>query len=146
MRCVRSPPRLRRRAAPAPDRTVNRLFEGGRMTARQFHERVSELDITGRSFLTIHDFSPAEVVALLDLATELKAAQKRREPHAVLAGRAVAMIFRKTSTRTRVSFEIGIEQLGAQPMFLGANDIHLRVGETIKDTANVMSPVSYTHL
>ena len=109
------------------------------MTARQFQARISELDLTGRSFLTIHDFSPAEVVALLDLATELKAAQKRREPHAVLAGRAVAMIFMKTSTRTRVSFEIGIEQLGAQPMFLGANDIQLRVGETIKDTANVMS-------
>ena len=100
---------------------------------------LSEIDITGRSFLTIHDFSPAEVLALLDLATELKAAQKRRKPHAVLAGRAVAMIFMKTSTRTRVSFEIGIKQLGAQPMFLSANDIQLRVGETIKDTANVMS-------
>src|SRR5659263_352874 len=109
------------------------------MTAQQFQERISELDITGRSFLTIHDFSPAEVVALLDLATELKDAQKRRKPHAVLAGRAVAMIFMKTSTRTRVSFEIGIKQLGAQPMFLSANDIQLRVGETIKDTANVMS-------
>ena len=49
------------------------------------------------------------------------------------------MIFMKTSTRTRMSFEVGIEQLGAQPMFLNANDIQLRVGETIKDTANVMS-------
>ena len=57
----------------------------------------------------------------------------------MLAGRAVAMIFMKTSTRTRMSFEVGIEQLGAQPMFLNANDIQLRVGETIKDTANVMS-------
>jgi ornithine carbamoyltransferase len=79
------------------------------------------------------------VTALLDLATELKTAQKRREPHAVLAGRSVALIFMKTSTRTRVSFEVGVEQLGAQPMFLSANDIQLRVGETIKDTANVMS-------
>ena len=101
--------------------------------------RLSELDLTGRSFLTIHDFTPAEVTALLDLASVLKAAQKAREPHAVLAGRAVAMIFMKTSTRTRMSFEVGIEQLGAQPMFLNANDIQLRVGETIKDTANVMS-------
>ena len=57
----------------------------------------------------------------------------------MLAGRAVAMIFMKTSTRTRMSFEVGIEQLGAQPIFLNANDIQLRVGETIKDTANVMS-------
>jgi len=109
------------------------------MTNDLLQSSISELDLTGRSFLTIHDFTPAEVAALLDLATELKRAQKLREPHAVLAGRAVAMIFMKTSTRTRVSFEIGIEQLGAQPMFLSANDIQLRVGETIKDTANVMS-------
>ncbi len=100
---------------------------------------LSELDLTGRSFLTIHDFSPAEVVSLLDLADALKSAQKRGAPHPVLEGRAVAMIFMKTSTRTRMSFEVGIEQLGAQPMFLNANDIQLRVGETIKDTANVMS-------
>jgi ornithine carbamoyltransferase len=109
------------------------------MTNHSLQTRLTELDLTGRSFLTIHDFTPTEVAALLDLATELKAAQKLREPHAVLAGRAVAMIFMKTSTRTRVSFEIGIEQLGAQPMFLSANDIQLRVGETIKDTANVLS-------
>ena len=101
--------------------------------------RLSELDLTGRSFLTIHDFTPAEVTALFDLASALKAAQKAHEPHAVLAGRSVAMIFMKTSTRTRMSFEVGIEQLGAQPIFLNADDIQLRVGETIKDTANVMS-------
>ncbi len=100
---------------------------------------LSELDLTGRSFLTIHDFTPAEVITLLDLAAALKDAQKRRSSHPFLAGRAVAMIFMKTSTRTRVSFEIGIEQLGAQPMFLSASDIQLRVGETIKDTANVLS-------
>lgn len=100
---------------------------------------LSELDLTGRSFLTIHDFSPAEITALLDLGDAMKRAQKRRAPHPVLEGRAVAMIFMKTSTRTRMSFEVGIEQLGAQPLFLNANDIQLRVGETIKDTANVMS-------
>ena len=109
------------------------------MSAQQYQKRISELDLTGRSFLTIHDFTPAEITALLDLGADIKAAQKRREPHAILAGRAVALIFMKTSTRTRVSFEIGVEQLGAQPMFLSANDIQLRVGETIKDTANVMS-------
>jgi ornithine carbamoyltransferase len=100
---------------------------------------LAELDLTGRSFLTIHDYAPSEVVALLDLAAELKDVRRRRVPHPFLEGRAVAMIFMKTSTRTRMSFEVGIEQLGAQPIFLNANDIQLRVGETIKDTANVMS-------
>ena len=107
--------------------------------ARAMSLPLSELDLTGRSFLTIHDFTPAEIVALLDLAAKLKAEQKRRETHVTLAGRTVAMIFMKTSTRTRMSFEVGIEQLGAQPIFLNANDIQLRVGETIRDTANVMS-------
>jgi ornithine carbamoyltransferase len=100
---------------------------------------LAELDLTGRSFLTIHDFKPAEIVTLLDLGDALKEAQKRRAPQAFLTGRTVTMIFMKTSTRTRMSFEVGIEQLGAQPIFLNANDIQLRVGETIKDTANVMS-------
>jgi ornithine carbamoyltransferase len=107
--------------------------------SEQAKRHLAELDLTGRSFLTIHDFKPSEIVTLLDLGDALKDAQKRRVPHAFLAGRAVAMIFMKTSTRTRMSFEVGIEQLGAQPMFLNANDIQLRVGETIKDTANVMS-------
>jgi ornithine carbamoyltransferase len=105
----------------------------------QAKRHLAELDLTGRSFLTIHDFKPAEIVTLLDLGDALKDAQKRRAQHAFLAGRAVAMIFMKTSTRTRMSFEVGIEQLGAQPIFLNAGDIQLRVGETIKDTANVMS-------
>ncbi len=100
---------------------------------------ISELDLTGRSFLTIHEFTPAEITALLDLTTEFKGARKRRELTPLLAGRTVAMIFMKTSTRTRVSFEVGIAQLGAQAMFLNANDIQLHVGETIKDTANAMS-------
>jgi ornithine carbamoyltransferase len=100
---------------------------------------VNDLGLIGRSFLTIHDFTPAEVVALLDLADELKARQRRRERYEPLAGRAVAMIFMKTSTRTRMSFEVGARQLGAQPLFLNANDVLLRVGETIRDTANAMS-------
>jgi ornithine carbamoyltransferase len=105
----------------------------------RFYTRITELDLTGRSFLTIHDFTAAEIGALLELATDLKSAQKRREQVHLLPGRAVALVFMKTSTRTRMSFEVGVEQLGAQPMFLNANDIQLRVGETIKDTANVMS-------
>ena len=100
---------------------------------------MEDLGLKGRSFLTIDEFTPTQVGRLLDFAAELKAAQKRGESQPLLAGRAVAMIFMKTSTRTRVSFEVGIEQLGAQAMYLGASDIQLRVGETIKDTANVLS-------
>jgi ornithine carbamoyltransferase len=95
--------------------------------------------LRGRDFLTIHDYAPAEVAALLELAGELKARQKRGETNRPLAGKAVGMIFMKTSTRTRISFEVGIAQLGAQPLFLSANDIQLRVGETIKDTGHVLS-------
>ena len=63
--------------------------------------------------------------------------RSRRSPESyatALAGKRSAMIFKKTSTRTRVSFEVGIDQLGGQPLFLGANDIQLRGGETIEDT------------
>jgi len=107
------------------------------MTA--LRDRVTDLGLVGRDFLTIHDYAPAEIGALLDLAVELKAAQKRGEAHALLAGTSVGMIFTKTSTRTRISFEVGIAQLGAQPLFLNANDIQLRVGETLKDTGHVLS-------
>ena len=109
------------------------------MTDFGLQNRIRELGLTGRSFLTVHDFSPADLGALLDLAGELKARHKRGQMEHLLEGRAVAMIFMKTSTRTRISFEVGIEQLGAQPLFLNANDIQLRVGETIKDTAHVLS-------
>jgi ornithine carbamoyltransferase len=105
----------------------------------RFYHRITELDLTGRSFLTIYDYTSSEIMALLDLATDLKETQRRHEQVQLLSGRAVALIFMKTSTRTRMSFEVGVEQLGAQPIFLNANDLQLRVGETIKDMANVMS-------
>lgn len=105
----------------------------------RFYHRITELDLTGRSFLTIYDYTSSEIMALLDLAHDLKDTQKRHEQVQLLSGRAVALIFMKTSTRTRMSFEVGVEQLGAQPIFLNANDLQLRVGETIKDMANVMS-------
>jgi len=100
---------------------------------------MADIGLTGRSFLTIHDYAPAEIEALLDLAAGLKAKQKSGAPHRLLDGRAVGLIFLKTSTRTRISFEVGAQQLGAQPLYLNANDIQLRLGETIKDTAHVLS-------
>ena len=107
------------------------------MTA--LRDRVHDLGLTGRDFLTIDDYTPAEVGALLDLAVELKAMQRRGEAHRLLDGKSVGMIFTKTSTRTRISFEVGLAQLGAQPLFLSASDIQLRVGETIRDTGHVLS-------
>ncbi len=103
------------------------------------HDRVTDLGLAGRDFLTISEYSPAEVTALLDLAVELKALSKAGRDEPLLAGKAVGMIFTKTSTRTRISFEVGIHQLGGQPLFLNAGDIQLRVGETIRDTGHVLS-------
>jgi len=76
---------------------------------------------------------------VLDLADELKDKQKRREPHHLLPGRTLGMIFQKPSTRTRVSFEVGIAQLGGTGLYLSAGDLQLGRGETLKDTATVLS-------
>jgi ornithine carbamoyltransferase len=76
---------------------------------------------------------------VLDVADTLKAAQQAREPHEVLPGRTLGMIFQKPSTRTRVSFEVGIGQLGGRGLYLAANDLQLGRGETIRDTGSVLS-------
>ena len=95
--------------------------------------------LKGRDFLRIGTWSRAELEAALDLADELKQLQRRREPHEILPGRALGMIFQKPSTRTRVSFEVGMAQLGGFALYLAAQDLQLGRGETIKDTANVLS-------
>jgi ornithine carbamoyltransferase len=95
--------------------------------------------LKGRDFLRIGTWSRAELETALDLADELKQLQRRREPHELLPGRALGMIFQKPSTRTRVSFEVGIAQLGGFALYLAAQDLQLGRGETIKDTANVLS-------
>jgi ornithine carbamoyltransferase len=90
-----------------------------------------------KHFLKETDFGPSELGALFGLARELKA---KRGRHATpLAGQTWAMIFSKSSTRTRVSFEVGIHELGGNPLFLNKNDIQLGRGETIADTARVLS-------
>ena len=95
--------------------------------------------LKGRDFTRIGDWSRAELQAALDLADDLKAAQARREAHELLPGRTLAMIFQKPSTRTRVSFEVGIAQLGGVGLYLAASDLQLGRGETIKDTARVLA-------
>jgi ornithine carbamoyltransferase len=96
-------------------------------------------DLKGRGFTRVADWSGAELERVLDLADELKELQKRREEHHLLPGRALGMIFQKPSTRTRVSFEVGIAQLGGTGLYLSAGDLQLGRGETLKDTATVLS-------
>jgi len=93
-----------------------------------------------RDFLAIPDFSKPELLALFDLAARMKRREYRDRP---LAGRTLAMIFAKSSTRTRVSFQVGAHQLGAQALFLSSRDIQLGRGEPISDTAKVLS--RYVH-
>src|SRR2546426_7410881 len=101
---------------------------------------VATLDgLKGRDFTRVADWSGDDLERTLDLADELKALQKRREEHHLLPGRSLGMIFQKPSTRTRVSFEVGIAQLGGTGLYLSAGDLQLGRGETLKDTATVLS-------
>jgi ornithine carbamoyltransferase len=95
--------------------------------------------LKGRSFTRVADWSRDELESVLDLADELKQRQARREEHHLLPGRTLAMIFQKPSTRTRVSFEVGMTQLGGHALYLAAGDLQLGRGETLKDTATVLS-------
>src|ERR671928_1155721 len=99
---------------------------------------VSE-SLKGRHFTRVADWSGGELESVLDLADELKELQQRREEHHLLPGRSLGMIFQKPSTRTRVSFEVGIAQLGGFGLYLSAGDLQLGRGETLRDTANVLS-------
>ena len=89
-----------------------------------------------RHFLAIPDFSKAELQSLFDLAARMKRGDYTEKP---LAGKTLGMIFAKSSTRTRVSFEVGAYQLGGHALFLSARDIQLGRGEPIRDTARVLS-------
>ncbi|MCX7714564.1 MAG: ornithine carbamoyltransferase [Clostridia bacterium] len=92
-----------------------------------------------KDFLSLHDCTKEEITGLIKLAIKLKAEQKNGVPHPILKGKTLGMIFTKSSTRTRVSFEVGMTQLGGYPLFLSSNDIQLGRGETIYDTAKVLS-------
>jgi ornithine carbamoyltransferase len=98
---------------------------------------VISAQLKGRDFLRVNDWDADELLSVLDLADRLKARQRERVEHKHLEGRSLGMIFQKPSTRTRVSFEVGMFQLGGSALYLGAGD--LRRGETIKDTGAVLS-------
>ena len=96
------------------------------------------IDLSGRSLLRVRDWTAADLEATLDLADELKAKQLRREPHRLLEGRTLGLLFRKHSTRTRVSLEVAAAHLGATAVYLPGDELQLARGEPIEDTARVL--------
>ncbi|GGE29294.1 ornithine carbamoyltransferase [Pullulanibacillus camelliae] len=101
--------------------------------------RPSPFSAEGKHFIKLSDYSTGELLYLLDSALEMKNLQKKGIPHPYLSGKILGMIFEKSSTRTRVSFEVGMKQLGGDAIFLSSNDIQLGRGETVEDTAKVLS-------
>lgn len=92
-----------------------------------------------KHLLKLLDLSSEEIVSLLDLADQLKYEKRHGIEHPHLKGKSVGLIFQKSSTRTRVSFETGIYQLGGQPLFLSSKDLQIGRGEPVQDTARVLS-------
>lgn len=92
-----------------------------------------------KDFLTLRDWSAEDLKEMIQTAVRLKAENKNNVRHHHLEGKKLAMIFEKPSTRTRVSFETGMYELGGYPLYLSSNDIQLGRGETIKDTARTLS-------
>ncbi len=92
-----------------------------------------------KNFLALHDFSKKELNDLFELALNLKKKQKKGDTHDLLKGKTLAMIFEKSSTRTRVSFEVGIYQLGGHGLFISSGTSQMGRGEPIKDTARTLS-------
>lgn len=92
-----------------------------------------------RHFLTLRDFTKEEILEIIDIGLEIKKNLKQKIYNYELKNQTLAMIFEKSSTRTRVSFETGMFQLGGHALFLSNRDIHLGRGEAVKDTARVIS-------
>jgi ornithine carbamoyltransferase len=95
--------------------------------------------LRGRDIIEDTDLTTDEIHEVLDTATRLKRMQKRGEAHPYLAGKTLGLLFQHPSTRTRISFEAGIAQLGGQAIFMGVNDLQMKRGETLADTAQVLS-------
>jgi ornithine carbamoyltransferase len=96
------------------------------------------IDLSGRHLLTLNDYSPEELIYLVDLAAELKRAKREGREEQRLAGKAIALLFEKDSTRTRCAFEVAAYDLGAHVTFIGPSGSHMGHKESIKDTARVL--------
>ena len=99
------------------------------------------MNLKGRDFLKLFDFTPEEIGGLIDLAAELKAKKKNGVPHAELCGKNIALIFEKTSTRTRCSFEVAAYDLGMHATYLDPKASQIGKKESIADTARVLSSI-----
>lgn len=97
------------------------------------------VNMKGRSLLSINDLTLEEIWQIFDLSTILKLKRLTGEPHRLLEGKKLGMIFSKPSTRTRISFEVGIFELGGTGMYFGQNDLQLKKSESVADTARVLS-------
>jgi ornithine carbamoyltransferase len=97
------------------------------------------VNMKGKSLVSIHDLTLEEVYEIFDVSKSLKQKQLTGETHHLLKGKTLGMIFSKPSTRTRVSFEVGIYQLGGIGMYFGPNDLQLKKSESVSDTAKVLS-------
>ena len=92
-----------------------------------------------KHFLKLMDWSTEEIISTLDLADRLKEEKKKGIRHPILEGKTLGMIFEKSSTRTRVSFEVGMHELGGQALFLSSKELQIGRGEPVEDTARVLS-------
>jgi ornithine carbamoyltransferase len=101
--------------------------------------KTSKTSLSKKDVLSITELSPREINSILTLAGELKREEKCGRVRQLLRGKTLGMIFQKPSTRTRISFEVGMYQLGGRAVYLGASDIQLSRGETIEDTAKTLS-------
>jgi ornithine carbamoyltransferase len=120
---------------PATARTITL----GGVTAPKSATLSLSTRLRGRSVLVDTDLTPDEVHELLDTASRLKRLHKKGESHPYLPGKTLGMLFQHPSTRTRVAFEAGMAQLGGQAIFLGVNDLQMKRGETLGDTAQILS-------
>src|SRR2546423_4914010 len=126
MATARRSPWMARRCATSSRRSSRTRISGATYSRQMTH----------RDFLQIPDFTKDEIVALFELADSMRAGKYDKKP---LAGKSLAMIFMKASTRTRVSFEVGTYQLGGHALFLSPRDVPLGRGEPDADTAPVLS-------
>jgi ornithine carbamoyltransferase len=120
---------------PATARTVSL----GGQTAPKIATFSLSTRLRGRSVLVDTDLTPDEIHELLETAARLKRLHKKNEPHPYLPGKTLGLLFQHPSTRTRVALEAGMAQLGGQAIFLGVNDLQMKRGETIGDTAQILS-------